>query len=197
MAKAKQNKASKHPPLSIMRQQLEQQGYQAEFLAANSEEGLPFDSLLIELEEGADDSQYILQTFFMEDMMQADEPELAADEIPDFATLQFMLELPFTWEKLSSEDLLVVYEFLNQASEHIPVGHFRIEDQSIFYTYSLIAETQRVPTTVISATLSLVNFFVPAMDASLQGLIAGRFDLQGALAELERRALQDETELEA
>lgn len=185
MAKSKHPK--KHPALKIAQKLLENEGYQSEFIAAHSEEELDFDSLLITLD---DSEEYVLQAFFMEDMMKAQDPDIPPEETPDFATLQFMLELPFTWEKLDDANMLVVYRVLNDATEHLPIGQFRIEEESIFYQYSLLSETQKVSKTVLTAAVSLMGFFIPTMDAVLQGVISGRLDYHEALQELERRALE-------
>lgn len=193
MAKAK---PAKHPSLQILQQKLEDNGFDASFIPGNSEDDLGFDSLLILLDDETSDQelQYGLQAFFVEDMMQAENPDLPEDEKPDFATLQFLLELPVDWSKLQNERLIDSYRLLASCSQKMPLGYFSQESGEVFYTYSLIAEDQRLSTKVLSSAIDMMNFFIQRMTPVFQEFATDNLSLEAALERLDQLILEDDEE---
>ncbi|MBF2055202.1 MAG: hypothetical protein IGS03_17260 [Candidatus Sericytochromatia bacterium] len=188
--------AAKHPPLQILAQKLEAQNYEASFIPQGEDDEVPFDNLVVildELDEQPEDSanvlepELLLQIFFVEDMMKAHEPDLPADETPDFSTLQFILELPTDWDELADERLEEGLLLLNAFSQRMPVGHFTLEEGALIYTYSLLAENQRINSTVILAALDLMRFFIAPMNAIFEAFASDNLSLEAALDQLDER----------
>ena len=187
------SKAAKHPALQILQQKLEEQGFEASYIPAHSEEDLAFDSLLIVLDElpSEEEMRYGLQAFFVEDMMRAEDPELPDEENPDFATLQFLLELPVDWSELKGERLTEAYRLLSACSQKMPIGYFSLEGGELFYTYSLLAEDQRIPSKVLISAVDMMGFFVNRMTPVFEAFTAENLSLDVALERLDQRILAD------
>lgn len=187
--------AAKHPALQILGQKLEAQNYEVSFIPQGEDEEIPFDNLIVILDDNeAEDEeslepQFLLQLFFVEDMMKAHEPDLPAEEIPDFSTLQFMLELPTDWDELPEDRLQDGLLLVNAFSQRMPVGHFTLDEGALIYTYSLLAENQRVNSTVILAALDLIHFFIPPMNTIFEAFLSEKLDLETALNQLDERIL--------
>ncbi|MGV3525613.1 MAG: hypothetical protein ACO1RX_15420 [Candidatus Sericytochromatia bacterium] len=188
-----------HPPLDILRQKLEDQGFQASYIAGGAEEDLGFDSLLIILddeEHSAEDSKegqeiaYALQAFFVEDMMRAEDPEMPDDETPDFATLQFMMELPVDWSELSPERQLEGYRLLSACSQKMPLGYFSCDEGELFFTCSILAEDQRVPSKVLVSAVDMMSFFLVRMSPVFESFADDKLSLEQALEMLDQRILE-------
>lgn len=202
MAKKKSEKKSpnraaknQHPPLKILQQKLQDQEFEVSYIAAGEEE-IHFDSLLILLDEAEEEEEslYALQAFFVEDMMKAEDPELPEDETPDFATLQLIMELPVNWEDLSEDRVETALRLLNACSQKIPIGQFNLEGDEVYYTYALLADSQRIPSKVLSAALDLIGFFIPPMCAVLQEFADQEMALEACLEQLDQYILAEEDE---
>lgn len=190
-----------HPPLDILRQKLEDQGFQASYIAGGAEEDLGFDSLLIILDdedspaeenEEGQEIAYALQAFFVEDMMRAEDPEMPDDETPDFATLQFMMELPVDWSELSPERQLEGYRLLSACSQKMPLGYFSCDEGELFYTCSILAEDQRVPSKVLVSAVDMMSFFLVRMSPVFESFADDKLSLEQALDMLDQRILEAE-----
>lgn len=192
-----------HPPLDILRQKLEDQGFQASYIAGGAEEDLGFDSLLIILDDEENQEQeetdaesqeiaYALQAFFVEDMMRAEDPEMPDDETPDFATLQFMMELPVDWSELSPERQLEGYRLLSACSQKMPLGYFSCDEGELFYTCSILAEDQRVPSKVLVSAVDMMSFFLVRMSPVFASFADDKLSLEQALEMLDQRILEEE-----
>lgn len=194
-----QKKNAKHPPLQILQQKLEASDFSSNYLPANSEEELYFDTLLISLDEAEDDQQdenevakYILQAFFVEDMMKAENPDLPSDEIPNFAMLQMMTELPFSWEKVAEERLADGLQLLNICSQKMPFGHFSLDQDTLVYNYAFLSETQRVNSDILLSVLDMIGFFINRMAPVLEGFQADNLSLEAAVDALDQQVLETE-----
>lgn len=188
--------AAKHPPLQILAQKLEAQNYEASFIPQGEDDEVPFDNLVVILDDLDDNEaesaaalepELLLQIFFVEDMMKAHEPDLPAEETPDFSTLQFILELPTDWDELPDERLKEGLLLLNAFSQRMPVGHFTLDEGALIYTYSLLAENQRINSTVILAALDLMRFFIAPMNAIFEAFVSENLNLEAALDQLDER----------
>lgn len=190
---AKGKTPAKHPALQILQQKLEEQDFDANYIPAHAEEDLAFDSLLIVLDEepSEEDMRYGLQAFFVEDMMRAEDPHLPDEENPDFATLQFLLELPVDWSELQGERLIEAYRLLSACSQKMPIGYFSLESGELFYTYSLLSEEQRIPSKVLISAVDMISFFINRMTPVFEAFSDQNLSLESALAELDRRILAD------
>lgn len=186
-------KSAKHPALQILQQKLEEQGFDASYIPAHSEEELAFDSLLVVLDDkpSEDEMLYGLQAFFVEDMMRAEDPDLPEEENPDFATLQFLLELPVDWSDLAGERLTEAYRLLSACSQKMPLGYFSLEGGELFYTYSLLAEDQRIPSKVLISAVDMMSFFINRMTPVFEAFVDDQLSLEAALAQLDQRILAD------
>lgn len=186
---------SKHPPLQILKQKLESNGFSASYLPAGSEADVAFDSLLIALDEESEETpldaeaQYILQAFFVEDMMKAEAPDLPAEETPDFSMLQMMVELPVNWQELSTERQLEGLQLLNICSQKIPFGHFSQEGESLVYTYSFLADSQRIDGDLFLSALDMLSFFINRMPPVLSAFAAENLSLSQAIDRLDHEIL--------
>jgi hypothetical protein len=187
------SKSAKHPALQILQQKLEDQDFDATYIPANAEEELAFDSLLIILDEepGEEDMRYGLQAFFVEDMMRAEDPDLPDEENPDFATLQFLLELPVDWSSFEGERLTEGYRLLGACSQKIPIGYFSLEGGEVFYTCSLLSEDQRVPTKVLISAVDMMGFFINRMTPIFEEFASENLTLETALERLDQRILAE------
>lgn len=188
--------AAKHPPLQILAQKLEAQNFEASFIPQGEDDEVPFDNLVVILDELPEspeageselEPEFLLQIFFVEDMMKAHEPDLPAEETPDFSTLQFILELPTDWDELPEARLEQGLLLLNAFSQRMPVGHFTLDEGALIYTYSLLAENQRVNSTVILAALDLMRFFIAPMNAIFEAFLSENLSLEAALDQLDER----------
>lgn len=192
MAKSKKNHA-KHPPLQILKQKLHTEGYGSEFVAG--EEGDGFDTLLIpldEFEEGKDtEAEYVLQAFFVEDMMHAEVEEIPEEELPDFAMLQLMAEMPFSWENVAKERYAEGMALLNICSQKIPFGQFNLDGETIVYTYSYPSETQKLNVSLITSMLDMMSFFINRMAPVFKQFSESDMDLEQAFDALEAHILEE------
>lgn len=186
-------KTTRHPALQILQQKLEDQGFEASYIAANEDEEIGFDSLLVVLDDEPDEEemQFGLQAFFVEDMMRAEDPDLPDDENPDFSTLQFLLELPVDWSSLQGERLTEAYRLLATCSQKMPIGYFSLEGGELFYTYSLLAEDQRISSKVLISAVDMMSFFINRMTPVFEAFTADNLSLDAALAQLDQRILAD------
>lgn len=194
MAKPKKAHA-KHPPLLILKQKLQTEGYGSEFVSG--EEGDGFDTLLIpldEFEEGKDsEAQYVLQAFFVEDMMRAEVEELPEDELPNFAMLQLMAEMPFSWENVAKERFAEGMALLNVCSQKIPFGQFNLDGETIVYTYSYPSEDQKLNVSLITSMLDMMSFFINRMAPVFEQFSLSDMDLEQAFDALEEHILKEES----
>jgi hypothetical protein len=196
----KTNSKAQHPPLQILQQKLKTEEFEVSYIAAGEEEEVLFDSLLILLDEASeeeteDDNAFAVQAFFVEDMMKADDPDMPADETPNFATLQLMMDLPVDWSNLSSDREAEALKLLNACSQKIPIGHFNLDEDVVYFTYALLAESQRIPGKVLFAALDLLGFFIPPMCAVLEEFVEEDLSLEEALETLDKYILEaDEDE---
>lgn len=192
-AKANPGKGAKHPSLQIMQQKLEDQGFEASYIPAHSEDELGFDSLLIVLDDepSEDEMRFGLQAFFVEDMMHAEDPELPEDEQPDFSTLQFLLELPVDWSGLEGERLTEGYRLLSACSQKMPLGYFSLEAGELFYTYSLLAEDQRISSKILSSAVDMMSFFINRMTPVFEDFVDDNLSLEAALEQLDERIMAE------
>ncbi len=193
-----QKKSVKHPPLQILQQKLEASDFSSNFLPANSEEDLFFDTLLISLDEADEDqdendvAKYILQAFFVEDMMQAENPDLPSEEVPNFAMLQMMTELPFSWEQVAEERLAEGLQLLNICSQKMPFGHFSLDQDTLVYNYAFLSETQRVNSDILLSVLDMIGFFINRMAPVLEAFQADSLSLETAIEALDQQVLETE-----
>lgn len=199
----KTSSKAQHPPLQILQQKLKNEEFEVSYIAAGEEEEVLFDSLLILLDEATeteeddtdDDTAFAVQAFFVEDMMKADDPDMPADEIPNFATLQLMMDLPVDWSNLTSDREAEALKLLNACSQKIPIGHFNLDEDVVYFTYALLAESQRIPGKVLFAALDLLGFFIPPMCAVLEEFVEEDLSLEDAIETLDRYILEaDEDE---
>lgn len=192
MAKSKQNHA-KHPPLLILKQKLQSEGYGSEFV--DGAEGDGFDTLLIPLDEfeedGDTEAEYILQAFFVEDMMRAEVDELPEDEVPNFAMLQLMAEMPFSWENVAKERYAEGMALLNICSQKIPFGQFNLDGETIVYTYSYPSESQKLNVALITSMLDMMSFFINRMAPVFKQFSLSDMDLEQAFDALEESVLEE------
>jgi len=183
--------SAKHPPLQILEQKLAANGYQTNFIPKGDDEDILFDNLLIILdEEESEEPAFLMQAFFVEDMMKAHDPELPAEETPNFATLQFILELPVEWPEMKIERSAEALLLLNACSQRIPIGHFTLDEHSLVYTYSLLADSQRLESKVILAALDLMSFFIPPMTTLFDDFMTQNLSFDSALEILDQRVLE-------
>lgn len=190
---------TQHPPLQMLQQKLKNEEFEVSYIAAGEEEEVLFDSLLIVLDEATEEETeeetlYAVQAFFVEDMMKADDPDIPASEVPDFATLQLMMDLPVDWTNLSSDRLEDALKLLNACSQKIPIGHFNLDEDVVYFTYALLADSQRIPGKVIFAALDLLGFFIPPMCSVLEEFVEEDITLEAALETLDRYILEADDE---
>ncbi len=168
----KQKSHAKHPPLQILKQKLHTEGYGSQFISGAEDEG--FDYLLIPLDEFEEEEaeaevQFVLQAFFVEDMMLAETPDLPEEEIPEFAMLQLISEMPFSWESVAQNRYAEGMAILNIFSQKLPFGHFYLDEDTVIYTYAFPSETQKLPVALVTSMLDMISFFVnrmaPVMEA--------------------------------
>ena len=187
MAKSKKIN-TKYPPLQILKQKLHTEGYASEYVAGADSDG--FDHLFIpldEFEEGEEDVEvhYVLQAFFVEDMLIAETPDLKPEEIPQFATLQLISEMPVSWEGVAQERFADGMALLNVFSQKLPFGQLHLDGDMIVYTYAYPSETQKLPVSVIASMLDMISFFINRMGPVLETFVSSNMNWEQGLNALD------------
>ena len=123
--------------------------------------------------------------------MRAEVEELPEEELPGFAMLQLMAEMPFSWENVAKERYAEGMALLNICSQKIPFGQFNLDGETIVYTYSYPSETQKLNVALITSMLDMMSFFINRMAPVFKQFSESDMDLEQAFDALEAHILEE------
>ncbi len=174
-------------PLHTLSEILSLLGFAVQFLPADTQNKL--DQLFIGLDQDAQEGRhsYILQLFFMEDILKAMQPDLEVEEAPR-SSLQMVLKLPVAFQSLKENQELEGLRLIILLNKLLPVGNFGLEGENneVYFRYVLMGDSQNFNGRLIIEVIEQIRFFIQRM--------APLFE---ACVQSEKTALQvlDESEL--
>ena len=117
----------------------------------------------------------------MESVLQASLPADAPAESP--SNLQFIMDIPLQIQGLALEQKAEAYQLIFILNKLLPLGSLglHLEQESLYYKYSLLGKDQNHPAELIGDILDMMAFYLPEFKFLLQELISGK-PLQTILA---------------
>jgi hypothetical protein len=172
-------------PLTQLHEILTACGYPCQHMPPKQEQ--PFEQLLVALD--AEDTpneefQYVMQVFFLEDVLKVTNPEAYGSEsIQGPACLQMVLELPVYYEHLGHERRAEALGLLMNLSKAMPIGAWGIqgEKHQVYLRYALVGTDQNLDGRAVKESLDMLSFFVRTMAPALQAFIDQNLSWEQAL----------------
>jgi len=140
-----------------------------------------FETLLVGLDEGenVESHKHVAQLFFVEDILNVPEMDDFQNDLNRMSTLQILVNLPITWDKIPPRRLLEGYGFLDVCNRVLPVGYLGLTpEKEVYYRYALRGENQDMSLTLISDLLTMIGYFLSKMAPQIHALKATQKTLQ-------------------
>lgn len=172
-------------PLTQLNEILTACGYPCQHMPMKQEQ--PFEQLLVALD--AEDTpneefQYVMQVFFLEDVLKVTNPEAYGPEsIQGPACLQMVLEFPIYYDGLSPERRAEALGLLMNLSKAMPIGAWGVqgEKHQVYVRYALMGSDQNMDGRVVKESLDMLAFFVRTMAPALSAFIDDNLSWEQAL----------------
>lgn len=175
-------------PLERLRNLLIYLGINADMIPKSEE--LHFETLLVALDENPDEQdefQYIAQIYFVEDILNVPDLERQELELDQLATLQFIVNLPQSFDGLTPERKLVGLELLQLCSQILPAGFMGVNPQGdVFFKYALKSENKDIALAVITDVINMAGFFIHLFTPFIKDVISSEKSLEDLIQGLEQ-----------
>jgi hypothetical protein len=167
-----------NPPLITIRQQLEEEDFLCEYIAAS--EDRPIDLLLVSLGKDLEEP-IILEICFPQDFLGSGE---ASQDEYDSTIMQFLIRYRFSFEKERSGELALLLLEINRV---LTMGAYGVcpETGVIFLQYTLMTRSQIIDTDVLASVVWSFESIVPVVTPVIRETAWGSIRKEDALKKLE------------